>query len=95
MDEKTYKNVKHTIVQHKQKNKKQYDIDRQIDRQVGRQVGSQVGRQIDILNYTSKLYTSSILQLVELQNKTCTLSLYYFDEKSTFEAYFVKLNQNY
>ena len=38
-------------------------------------------------------FTSSILQPVELRKKKYSSSLYYFNKRSTFEAYFVKLNQ--
>ena len=45
------------------------------------------------LKYTSSIleayykHTSSVLQLVELQKKKYTSSLYYFDKRSTFEAH--------
>ena len=48
--------------------------------------------------YTSSIlqvyfkYTSSMLQRVELQKKKYTLSLCFFDKRSTFEAHFMKLN---
>ena len=48
--------------------------------------------------YTShipQVYTSSILKPVELQKKKYTSNLYYFDRRSTFEAYFVELNQHF
>ena len=45
-----------------------------------------------MLALTKVKYTLSILLLVELQKKY-TSSLYYFAKRSTFEAYFVKLNQ--
>ena len=40
-------------------------------------------------------YTLSILQLIEIEKKKYTSSLYYFDKRSTFEAHFVKLNQHF
>ena len=48
--------------------------------------------------YTSKIdlkYTSIIFQSIELQKKKYISSLYHFDKRSTFEAYFVKLNQHF
>ena len=45
------------------------------------------------MKHTSSIYTSGVLQPVELQKKKYTSSLYYFNKRNTFEAHFMKLNQ--